>query len=147
MEITATELKTNLGKYLEECKSREIIITKNGKAIARLIGEKAYEYDQAELAAWQEKMAGLYKLGEATVPEYGSGSAKAGSANAAGPADTNAWMLTHNGEPVARIMPAKKPKRKIGFIKGPPASEETIAALFESEWSDEDYERWLNEKW
>jgi len=142
MEITATELKTNLGKYLEECRSREIIITKNGKAIARLIGEAAYEYDQAELAAWQEKMAGLYKLGEATAPEYGSG-----TANAAGSTDTNAWMLTHNGEPVARIMPAKKPKRKIGFIKGPPVSEETDAALFESDWSDEDYERWLNEKW
>jgi len=142
MEITATELKTNLGKYLEECKSREIIITKNGKPVAHLIGEAAYEHDQAELSAWQEKMAGLYKLGEATVPEYGSGSAKA-----ADPADTNAWMLTHNGEPIARIMPVKKPKRKIGFIKGPPVSEETDAALFESDWSDEDYERWLNEKW
>ena len=142
MEITATELKTNLGKYLEECKSREIIITKNGKAIARLIGEKAYEYDQAELSAWQEKMAGLYTIGEASVPEYG-----AKGASTSDPPDADAWMLTHNGEPVARIMPAKKPKRKIGFIKGPPASEETDAALFESDWSEEDYERWLNEKW
>ena len=37
MEITATELKLNLGKYLEKSNEEEIIITKNGKAIAQLI--------------------------------------------------------------------------------------------------------------
>ena len=36
MTITATELKTNLGKYLEIVQNEEIIITKNGKEIARL---------------------------------------------------------------------------------------------------------------
>ncbi|MBR5341396.1 MAG: type II toxin-antitoxin system prevent-host-death family antitoxin [Erysipelotrichaceae bacterium] len=36
MTITATELKTNLGKYLEMVNDEEIIITKNGKSIARL---------------------------------------------------------------------------------------------------------------
>ena len=36
MIITAAELKTNLGKYLELATSQDIFITKNGKSIARL---------------------------------------------------------------------------------------------------------------
>lgn len=36
MIVTATEFKTNLGKYLEMAASKDIFITKNGKCIARL---------------------------------------------------------------------------------------------------------------
>ena len=36
MIVTATEFKTNLGKYLEMAKKQDIFITKNGKSIARL---------------------------------------------------------------------------------------------------------------
>lgn len=36
MIVTATELKTNLGKYLELAAKQDIFITKNGKNIARL---------------------------------------------------------------------------------------------------------------
>lgn len=36
MIVTATELKTNLGKYLEIAKQQDVFITKNGKTIARL---------------------------------------------------------------------------------------------------------------
>ena len=36
MTITATELKTNLGKYLDLVFTEDILITKNGKVIARL---------------------------------------------------------------------------------------------------------------
>ena len=36
MVITATEFKTNLGKYLELAAAQDIFITKNGKNIARL---------------------------------------------------------------------------------------------------------------
>lgn len=36
MIITATELKTNLGKYLEMAATQDIFITKNGKSLARL---------------------------------------------------------------------------------------------------------------
>ena len=36
MIITATEFKTNLGKYLEMAIKQDILITKNGKSIARL---------------------------------------------------------------------------------------------------------------
>ncbi len=36
MSITATELKTNLGKYLMLAETEDIYITKNGKVIAKL---------------------------------------------------------------------------------------------------------------
>ena len=36
MIVTATEFKTNLGKYLELATMQDIFITKNGKNIARL---------------------------------------------------------------------------------------------------------------
>jgi len=36
MLITATEFKTNLGKYLALANEEDIIITKNGKSIAKL---------------------------------------------------------------------------------------------------------------
>ena len=36
MTVTATELKTNLGRYLELATIQDIFITKNGKNIARL---------------------------------------------------------------------------------------------------------------
>ena len=36
MFVTATEFKTNLGKYLEMARKQAIFITKNGKNIARL---------------------------------------------------------------------------------------------------------------
>lgn len=38
MSITATELKENLGKYLALAAEEEILITRNGKAVARLTG-------------------------------------------------------------------------------------------------------------
>ena len=36
MIVTATEFKTNLGRYLEVVESEDIVITRNGKRIARL---------------------------------------------------------------------------------------------------------------
>ena len=38
--ITATELKKNLGKYLELSKTQDISISKNGKIIAKLSSPK-----------------------------------------------------------------------------------------------------------
>lgn len=38
MLITATEFKENIGKYLALAKSEDIIITKNGKQVAKLTG-------------------------------------------------------------------------------------------------------------
>ncbi len=36
MQITATEFKTNIGKYLSMASHHDIYITKNGKMIAKL---------------------------------------------------------------------------------------------------------------
>lgn len=36
MIVTATEFRTNLGKYLKMATSQDIFITKNGKTITRL---------------------------------------------------------------------------------------------------------------
>lgn len=36
MIITATDLKTNVGKYLEAVASEDIFVTKNGRIIAKL---------------------------------------------------------------------------------------------------------------
>lgn len=40
MLITATELKENIGKYLALVENEDIVITKNGKQIAKLTGIK-----------------------------------------------------------------------------------------------------------
>ena len=40
MRVASTDVKNNFGKYLELASSQEIIITKNGSAVARLIGIK-----------------------------------------------------------------------------------------------------------
>ena len=36
MIVTATELKTNLGKYLEIARQQDVFITKNGKTLPGL---------------------------------------------------------------------------------------------------------------
>ena len=38
MIITATELKANIGKYLQLAETQDIIVTKNNKPIAKLTG-------------------------------------------------------------------------------------------------------------
>ena len=37
MTITATELKENLGQYLDMAMREEIVITKNGKPVAKMV--------------------------------------------------------------------------------------------------------------
>lgn len=43
MEVNSTELKTNFGKYLEAVQEEDIIVTKNGKPVAKLIRYLRYE--------------------------------------------------------------------------------------------------------
>jgi prevent-host-death family protein len=40
MIVTATEFKTNLGKYLSIADSEEVLITRNGRRVAKLVGAK-----------------------------------------------------------------------------------------------------------
>lgn len=45
MQVTATEFKVNLGKYLEMVLSEDIWITKNGKTVAKLINPNVSAVD------------------------------------------------------------------------------------------------------
>ena len=47
MSITATELKSNLGKYLKLAENEDIFITRNGKVVAKLSNPNA---DGVEMA-------------------------------------------------------------------------------------------------
>ena len=58
MTITATEFKKNLGKYLELVSNEDIVITKNGKAIAIL--KPSDEIN--ETIAWWESVVGILNL-------------------------------------------------------------------------------------
>ena len=40
MQVSSTELKTNLGKYLDLLGTEDIIITRNGRKIAKLVKEE-----------------------------------------------------------------------------------------------------------
>ncbi len=47
MSITATELKNNLGKYLRLAETEDILITKNGKVVAKLVNPYQNRVDTA----------------------------------------------------------------------------------------------------
>ncbi len=44
MSITATELKNNLGKYLMLSATEDILITKNGKVVAKLTNPAIFNF-------------------------------------------------------------------------------------------------------
>ena len=48
MSITATELKSNLGKYLLLSATEDIFITKNGKVVAKLSNPNQDRVDMAK---------------------------------------------------------------------------------------------------
>lgn len=48
MSITATELKNNLGKYLLLSATEDILITKNGKVVAKLVNPYQNRVDTAK---------------------------------------------------------------------------------------------------
>ena len=45
MEVTATEFKTNFGKYLDLLSTEDIWITRNGKIIAKMINPNVPSVD------------------------------------------------------------------------------------------------------
>ncbi len=45
MVVTATEFKTNFGKYLEMVAKEDIFITRNGKTIAKLVNPQISAVD------------------------------------------------------------------------------------------------------
>ncbi len=46
MQVTATEFKMNLGKYLELVHTEDIWVTKNGKMVAKLVNPNVSSVDQ-----------------------------------------------------------------------------------------------------
>jgi prevent-host-death family protein len=40
MIVTATEFKTNIGKYLTMAGSEDVLITKNGRSVAKLVSAR-----------------------------------------------------------------------------------------------------------
>jgi len=48
MVVTATEFKSNIGKYLALVASEDIFITKNGKSVAKLSNAKQSKVDIAK---------------------------------------------------------------------------------------------------
>ena len=48
MLVSSTEIQNNFGRYLEIASGEEVIITKNGTAVARLIGIRLQEKSLSE---------------------------------------------------------------------------------------------------
>ncbi len=64
MNITATELKTRLGQYLDTAETEAVIIKKSGRAKSVLISHAKYEYFSAlEDRYWAEKALEAEKEG------------------------------------------------------------------------------------
>lgn len=67
MEITATELKKNLGKYLEMAEKEDVYVTKNGKPVVIL---KSAEKEIAYKLAVLKSMVGCAISPDGKGPEY-----------------------------------------------------------------------------
>ena len=63
MVVTATDLKTNLGKYLDLLDTEDIIITRNGRRIAKLIR------DEEDVLAEVQSLYGILASLGAAVPK------------------------------------------------------------------------------
>ena len=61
MEITLTELKGNLGKYVMMSQEEDILITKNGKIISRLTEPFAKRKDKVEKQKIARELIGSIK--------------------------------------------------------------------------------------
>ncbi len=65
MIITATELKNKVGKYLKAAQDEDIIISKNGRAVAKLSAVKEYEYPMTQNLVGVFKKAPDYSIEDA----------------------------------------------------------------------------------
>jgi prevent-host-death family protein len=62
MIITATEFKNKVGKYLNIAQKEEVIISKNGKNIAKLIAISENEFPATKSLAGVFEKAASYQL-------------------------------------------------------------------------------------
>lgn len=72
MQITATELKLNLGKYLSLVSLEDIWITRNGKTVAKLINPNisSVEYISGVLAGKVSEDVNRHSLREERLSKY-----------------------------------------------------------------------------
>ena len=72
MQITATEFKLNLGKYLRLVNLEDIWITKNGKMIAKLINPNisSVDYISSVLAGKVSEDINRHSLREERLSKY-----------------------------------------------------------------------------
>ena len=61
MEITLTELKGNLGKYIMLSREEDILVTKNGKVISRLTEPFSARKEKMERQKIAKRLAGSIK--------------------------------------------------------------------------------------
>lgn len=61
MQITLTELKGNLGKYVEMSQDEDILITKNGKIISRLTEPFTQRKEKMEKKKIAKELVGSIK--------------------------------------------------------------------------------------
>ena len=64
-EVPLSEIKDDLSRFLREAETQEIVITRHGKAVARLVPpQQAFNRDQARAAIWRiRERAEKLKLG------------------------------------------------------------------------------------
>lgn len=48
IQITTTELKTNIARYIALANKEDIIITRNGNMVAKIIGQKSDKVEMAQ---------------------------------------------------------------------------------------------------
>ncbi|MGM0652245.1 MAG: type II toxin-antitoxin system Phd/YefM family antitoxin [Bacillota bacterium] len=65
MIITATEFKNKVGKFLKAAQDEDVIISKNGKYIAKLSTVKEYEYPATENLVGVFEKAADYNIEDA----------------------------------------------------------------------------------
>ena len=53
MSITATELKSNLGKYLKLAENEDIFITRNGKVVAKTFQPQCRPGGNGKITSWR----------------------------------------------------------------------------------------------
>ena len=63
MQVTATEFKMNMGKYLSLASRRDIYITKNGQRIAKLTNPSP------DRVAMLDSLVGIAKAGDVTLDD------------------------------------------------------------------------------
>ena len=65
MIITATEFKNKVGKFLKAAQDEDVIISKNGRYIAKLTAVKEYEYPATQNLVGVFEKAADYSIEDA----------------------------------------------------------------------------------